>query len=489
MLFHKVIPLTILSSIASIVVSEAATSSRFYSTIEPDATEIYKTQETANTIQDSSNVSGKAFDRFFIIWLENTDFDKAAESEGLSWLAEHGIVLDNYWAVTHPSEPNYIASVSGDYFALDDDRFIQMPKNVSTVMDLLDSKNISWGEYQQHLPYSGYQGYNFSNQENFANDYMRKHNPLMSFQSVTEDDENLSKIKNFTEFEKDLKNHELPQWAFITPNMTNDGHDSNINVAATWSKDFLEPLLENEYFMNNTLVLLTFDETDNYAIQNKVFSILLGGAVPDELKGTVDSTFYDHYSELSSVQANWDLPNLGRHDASANVFQIVANKTGITNKEVDTEFLVNNHTYVGYLNDDTVELPAPNVSAIGMNGKGVLDSIKSKWSDTYEKQVSDGYFSSATTTLVTGSIPDAVTKVTGTLSSVIDAVLSSAATLTGTVDSKNGSTVSESGSGSVSGSGASSTGDSSSSSKGMGIVMTSGAGLSTVLALGLALLI
>ncbi|CCH41016.1 putative acid phosphatase [Wickerhamomyces ciferrii] len=411
MLFKNVLPLATLASLANAATSSssATTTSRFYSTIDPSATEIAEAASKAETNHKTSNVQGSTFERFVVIWLENTDFDKAAESDGLSSLAKHGITLDNYWALTHPSEPNYLASVGGDYFALDDDRFISLPKNVSTIVDLLNTKNISWGEYQEHLPYTGFQGFNYSNQETFANDYVRKHNPLVLYESITDDEDNLKNIKNFTSFYKDLEDHTLPQWSFITPNMTNDGHDTNINVAADWSKNFLEPLLSNDYFMKDTLVLLTFDENENYALKNKVFALLLGGVIPDELKGTVDSTYYDHYSEISSVEANWDLPNLGRHDAFANVFKLVADKSDIVNEEVDTTYQVNNHTYIGYLNDDTIDLPAPNVSAINKNGKPVLDSIKSLWSDEWSKQQGDGYFTATTTTVSTGIISDATT--------------------------------------------------------------------------------
>ncbi len=86
--------------------------------------------------------------------------------------------------------------------------------------------------------------------------------------------------------------------------------------------------MSNEYFWNNTLVLLTFDEDESYGIQNKMFSILVGGAIPANLKGTKDATFYNHYSTIATVSQNWGLPSLGRWDCHANVFEIVANKTG-----------------------------------------------------------------------------------------------------------------------------------------------------------------
>ena len=54
----------------------------------------------------------------------------------------------NFYALTHPSMPNYCAAAGGDTFGMDNDDFKQIPANVSTVADLLDTKSISWAEYQ-----------------------------------------------------------------------------------------------------------------------------------------------------------------------------------------------------------------------------------------------------------------------------------------------------------------------------------------------------
>lgn len=43
----------------------------------------------------------------------------------------------------------------------------------------------------------------------------------MSYDSVTSDLNRLAKCKNFTMFDQDLNNNKLPQWMFITPNMSN----------------------------------------------------------------------------------------------------------------------------------------------------------------------------------------------------------------------------------------------------------------------------
>jgi acid phosphatase len=301
------------------------------------------------------------------------------------WLASQGIALTNYFGITHTSEPNYCAAASGDNYGMDNDNFWQIPSNVSTVADLLDTKGISWSEYQEAMPYPGFQGFNYSNQKTFANDYVRKHNPLVLFDSITSNASRLAQIKNFTSFEEDLANQKLPQWSFVTPNMTDDGHDTNVTFASVWERGWISSLLNNSYLMNNTLILLTFDESEQYTIQNNVFGILLGGAIPENLKGTVDNTFYTHYSAIASVSANWGLPSLGRWDCGANLFQVVANKTGYTNYQVDTTNLFLNNSFPGPLSTNTYSTfspnwPVPVTSGQCSAGNGILDAVVQTYS-------------------------------------------------------------------------------------------------------------
>jgi acid phosphatase len=168
-------------------------------------------------------VKGKAFDRFAIIWLENTDYDLAAGDPNLAWLAKKGISLTNHFAVTHPSQPNYAAAISGDYYGMDNDDLIAIPSNVSTLVDLLEDKGISWGEYQEDMPSVGYQGKAYKNPKTGANMYVRKHNPAVLYDSVAKKQDRLARIKPLALFNEDLKANALPQWMFITPNMTSDG--------------------------------------------------------------------------------------------------------------------------------------------------------------------------------------------------------------------------------------------------------------------------
>ncbi|KAH8165921.1 hypothetical protein CIB48_g2314 [Xylaria polymorpha] len=347
--------------------------------------EVAAAAATAKTSSPTSHVKGKAFDRFAVIWLENTDYDMAINDPNLAWLAKKGITLSGYHAVTHPSQPNYIASIGGDYFGMQNDDFTQVDTNVSTIVDLLEDKGISWGHYQEDQPFSGFQGQAWINHANGKNDYVRKHNPAMSYNANAGKLDRLSVIKNITQFQKDLENNKLPQWMFITPNMTSDGHDTTVTVAGTWTRTFLEPLLNDKRFMQNTLVLITFDENETYSAQNKVLGILLGDAVPAHLVGTTDDHYYNHYSEIATVSANWNLHTLGRWDVGANVFKLVADKTGDVVRPwdgaVELSNMYFNWSYAGVFNEagGNHRYPGPNLECTSKSKRTVLSSIKKAW--------------------------------------------------------------------------------------------------------------
>ena len=70
------------------------------------------------------------------------------------------------------------------------------------------------------MPYSGFEGFAYVNQKNGKNDYVRKHNPAVIYNSNSGVIDRLAVMKNLTTFYKDLENETLPQWMFITPNMS-----------------------------------------------------------------------------------------------------------------------------------------------------------------------------------------------------------------------------------------------------------------------------
>lgn len=165
------------------------------------------------------------------------------------------------------------------------DSFYHVPRNISTIVDLLEDKNISWATYQENMPSVAYYGdgfeslnYNDPNEDDYPY-YMRKHNPLIIYDSVVGVPERAARIRNLNDFANDITNGSLPQWIWVTPNMVNDAHDTTIDFAASWLEYWLVPLLEDERFNDNrTLILVTFDETENYDIQNNIYSVVVGAS-------------------------------------------------------------------------------------------------------------------------------------------------------------------------------------------------------------------
>ncbi|KAJ6534358.1 phosphoesterase family-domain-containing protein [Mycena capillaripes] len=341
-----------------------------------------------NTLNDKvkDECRGKVFDRIIHVWLENTDFETAASTPIFESLAEQGILLTNYNSVTHPSEPNYVAAIGGDFFGMHDDNMYHIPSNISTVIDLLEDKKISWATYQENMPSDAFYGvlYNAPNyaapEQGVYPYYVRKHNPLMIYDSVSQNPARAKRIRNFNDFANDAVNGTLPQWMFVTPNMVNDAHDTTIDVAASFLEYWLLPLLKDPRVNDpRTLFIVTFDENETKTEQNRVWALAIGGAVPLKLRGTTDDTLYTHYSGLSTVQANWGLKGLGRQDTNAsisNVLSFVAERTGYKNTHIPASQVpqFNLSAVVPGALTSALFTPfaAPNLKAHGAGSGGVL---------------------------------------------------------------------------------------------------------------------
>ncbi|KAJ7723259.1 phosphoesterase family-domain-containing protein [Mycena metata] len=314
-----------------------------------------------DTQNDTTIVKGKVFDRIIQIWLENTDFETAASTSVFEAIAKQGVLFTNYNAVTHPSEPNYVAAIGGDFFGMADDDMYHVPANISCIVDLLEDKDISWATYQENMPTDAFYGMIYK-APNYASPssrpypyYVRKHNPLMIFDAVSQDPSRINRIRTFNDFANDAVNGTLPQWVFVTPNMVNDAHDTTIDFAASFLEYWLLPLIiDPRVNSENTLILLTFDETESYGIQNRIYTVAL-------------------------VQSNWDLKSLGRQDTNptvSNVFAFVAEQTGFQNTQVPVDQIPQfNLTGVASgapTSANFVPFVAPNLNARGAGSGGVF---------------------------------------------------------------------------------------------------------------------
>nr|KAJ3399268.1 hypothetical protein HK105_004946 [Polyrhizophydium stewartii] len=217
-------------------------------------------------------------------------------------------------ALTHPSQPNYIGMISGSTKGV----ILDLDGNIDrrNVVDLLEAKGITWASYQENYP-----GGCFTDSKSSDGLYRRKHNPFISFTNIAKNPKRCENIVNAEELEADIKANTVPQFVFYTPNMNNDGHDTDAATASRWLFGFLEPKLKDPVF-KNTVFYITFDENEwllPWFNDNKIYSLFVGGPIAP---GTTDNTKYDHYSILATLQARWGLGNLGQGDVGATPFNI-----------------------------------------------------------------------------------------------------------------------------------------------------------------------
>lgn len=250
---------------------------------------------------------GKYFDHIMIVQFENHAYDEVIQDPNFNKYRALGRTMTNYFAVRHPSQPNYIAQAAGDTLGIADDDVHHISADNICLADLLEKKGVSWKLYQEDYPG------NCDDSEVIGN-YARKHNQFISFDSVRLNPARCAKIVNSEQLDKDLASGQLPFYSYFTPNMLNDAHNTNITFGGQWLDSFLTPRLK--LFPESTLLFITWDE-DDYTEENQILSFMLDPTGLLITPGTADNTLYNHYSLLASIEDNWSLGNMNRNDKNA----------------------------------------------------------------------------------------------------------------------------------------------------------------------------
>jgi hypothetical protein len=248
-------------------------------------------------------LKGKHFDRVITFVFENENYTSALDQPFFSHLATRGVNFSKFFAEAHPSQANYIALTSGSKNGVSGDDTVDL--DVKNLVDLLEAKNISWKVYAEGYPGNCYTGTQLDN-------YVRKHNPFISYTNIQESPERCSKIVNSSQLSRDVKNAALPEYIFYVPDLQNDGHDTNVQFADNWYEKTFSKYFNDPTFMENTIVISTFDES-GVGLKNQIYTSIFGPGVKAQ---TVDIKL-DHYSILKLIEDNWNLGNLGKEDVDA----------------------------------------------------------------------------------------------------------------------------------------------------------------------------
>ena len=252
----------------------------------------------------SSLASAKgSFKKVFVVVLENSNYAAAIQQPFLAEFAKRGALLTNLTASTHPSEGNYISMIAGDTFGINKDAKIDLPD--ANLADLIESKGLTWKVYAENYPGNCFLG--------DSGNYARKHNPFISFTNISTNSKRCANIVNSDQMDSDLKSGSMPNYSMYVPNLKNDGHDTGVAFADQWLSQKFGSLMKDHNFMDQTLFVITFDESGSKT-NNQVYTAVFGDSV---VSGTISNQPYTHYSILKTIETSWDLNTLNKKDVTA----------------------------------------------------------------------------------------------------------------------------------------------------------------------------
>lgn len=215
------------------------------------------------------------------------------------------------YGVTHPSEPNYLAVTGGSVFGRSGtDAYTVLPN--ASIADLLELRGLSWGEFAQSMPHP------CDTTDHYP--YAVKHNPFVFYHDIVKNSSRCdSHVVDFGGWTSDVAAGTVPNYAFITPNLLNDGHDTSVAYADAWLESWLQPLLADP-FAASTLFIITYDEgatNEGYTVGN---TTLAGGNVftvfvsPYTLHSGPFAAPVSHYNLLTTTEWLLGVGSLGNND-------------------------------------------------------------------------------------------------------------------------------------------------------------------------------
>jgi hypothetical protein len=239
---------------------------------------------TSQAVRGATPAIGPHASSVIIVIMENRDYDLVIGNPQAPYinntLVPEAALMTNSHAITHPSQPNYLALFSGSTQGIIDD---SCPHTFSTPN--LGASLIAAGKgfdgYSESMPHDGYKGC-------ATNLYARKHNPWVNFTNVPRGS-NLV----WTDIPK-----RPPTVAIIVPNLCNDMHDCSTMTGHNWLKANLPAILQYQG-ANSGLLVLTWDEADpDQDGTNHIPTLLLG---PMIVPGSYAQDI-THYSVLHTIE-------------------------------------------------------------------------------------------------------------------------------------------------------------------------------------------
>lgn len=243
-----------------------------------------------------------------VIVMENAEYGQvigAPAGHYVTALAHRGGVAGSSFAIRHPSLPNYLALTSGSTHGIGSD-CASCAVVGENIVDELERAGISWRAYMEGLPHPCFT-------QAQAGGYAKKHDPFAYYRDVVDSAARCRHIVGFEALAADLRGGRLPTYAWVTPNLCDDGHDCGVAAGDRFLARTVPALLAE--LGPHGFLVLTWDEgtTDEgccggMAAGGRIPTVLAG---PDVRPGSREVEPVDTYGVLATIERALGLPLLG----------------------------------------------------------------------------------------------------------------------------------------------------------------------------------
>ena len=237
---------------------------------------------------------------------EFTDVIGNSSAPYINGLASSNALANQFYAISHPSLPNYLALAGGSTFGITSD-CTNCFVNATNLADQIEASGRTWKAYLEGMPSPCLVG--------DAYPYMQKHNPWIYFNDIrTNASRCAADVVPYTQLSRDLASGSVPNFVWITPDMCNDMHDCSIATGDAWLSQQVPAILNSPAFLNGGVLYITWDEGNSYAT---CCTNAAGGRVPAIVISPLGKTAYQssiqetQYSLLRTIEDSWNLPELG----------------------------------------------------------------------------------------------------------------------------------------------------------------------------------
>jgi hypothetical protein len=229
-----------------------------------------------------------------VVIMENHSYAEIIKNPAapfINALADRGALFTRSYAITHPSQPNYLALFSGGTQGVTDDSCLNQLA-APNLAARLSAAGKSFAGYAEDLPGPG-------SLVCSAGEYARKHAPWTDFSNVPGSDS-----VPFTSFPADFAR--LPTVSFVVPNLCHDMHDCSTATGDAWLRAHMGGYA-GWAMRHHSLLIVTWDEDDS-SQTNHIVTIFIGQQVrPGRYAQPVT-----HYNVLATIEAAYALARDGQ---------------------------------------------------------------------------------------------------------------------------------------------------------------------------------